>query len=144
MKSGSICWSVPGGKNIDMSNINKVILLGNLTRAPEVVFTAGGTAFADLSLAVNDRWKDGTGTMREETTFVECRAWGKQAESAGRMLLKGQPVLIEGKLKQERWEDKTTGKQRSKTLVKVEHWQFVGRKPEGARGPEQEKEGDPW
>jgi single-strand DNA-binding protein len=128
-----------------MSNINKVILLGNLTRVPEVAFTNGGTAFVDLGLAVNDRWKGRDGEMKEETCFVECRAWGKQAESAGRMLVKGQQVLIEGKLKQERWEDKTTGKQRSKTLVVVEHWQFVGRKPEGARGAaEQEKEGDPW
>lgn len=128
-----------------MSSINKVILVGNLTREPVVDFTPAGSAFVDLGLAVNDRWRDRDGNEREETTFIDCRAWGRQAENAGKMLVKGQQVLIEGKLKQERWEDKTTGKARSKTLVVVSQWQFLGRRPDGApKGCKDEQEGDPW
>jgi len=107
-----------------MSTINKVILLGNITRPLELHYTPKGTAACDLGLALNRRWRTDSGEQKEATTFVECRLWGKSAETAAQHLTKGAAVLIEGRLEQDTWLDKTTQKPRSKTLVIVEAWQF--------------------
>ena len=115
-----------------MASFNKVILVGNLTRDPEVKYTSGGTAVTDIGLAVNRYWFDKqTNEKKEETTFVDVTLWGRQAELAGEYLSKGRPVLIEGRLQLDTWDDKTTGQKRSKLRVVGETMQFLGGKPEG-------------
>lgn len=108
-----------------MSNFNKVILMGNLTRDVELR-AAGSSSVANIGLAVNRRWKSADGDQREETTFVDCEAWGKTAEVMSQYLAKGRAVLIEGRLKLDQWEDKESGQKRSKLKVAVESFQFVG------------------
>lgn len=118
-----------------MANFNKVILLGNLTRDPEVRYTPKGTAVAEVGLAIN-RFipaSDG-GEKREETTFVDVTLWGRTAEIAGEYLKKGRPVLIEGRLQLDTWDDKTSGQKRSKLKVVGESMQLLGGKPGGGGG----------
>ncbi len=117
-----------------MSNFNKVILVGNLTRDPEVRFLDSGTAVASFGLAINRKYKQGD-QQKEEVSFFDCEAWGKTAEICGEYLAKGRPVLIEGRLKQDRWEEEGGGK-RSKIKVVIENVQFLGggEKKEGAQG----------
>ncbi|SVD31348.1 uncharacterized protein METZ01_LOCUS384202 [marine metagenome] len=114
-----------------MPNYNKVILMGNLTRDPEVRYTSGGTAIAKLGLAVNRRWKNKEGQMQEETTFVDVDAFGRQAETIGQYLKKGRPVMVEGRLKLDQWDDKQTGQKRSKLGVVLENFQFLDSRGEG-------------
>lgn len=112
-----------------MASFNKVILLGNLTRDPEVKYTSGGTAVCELSLAINHTWKDSkTNEKREEVTFVEVTFFGRTAEVAGEYLQKGNPAMIEGRLKLERWHDRETGKPRQKMIVIGEGLQLLGSK----------------
>jgi single-strand DNA-binding protein len=116
-----------------MASFNKVIVLGNLTRDPEVRYTTGGTAVCEITLAVNHKWRDNkSNQMREEVTFVDVELWGRVAEIAGEYLGKGRPALIEGRLKQEKWTDKETGKQRSKMKVVGETLQLLGSSQAGA------------
>lgn len=103
--------------------------MGNLTRDPEVKFTPKGTAVADLGIAINRVYMAGD-EKREETTFVDVELWGKTAELAGEYLKKGSPIFIQGRLKLETWDDKTTGQKRSKMKVVGESMQFLGGKPE--------------
>jgi single-strand DNA-binding protein len=118
-----------------MASFNRVILLGNLTRDPQVRYTPGGTAVAEIGLAVNRTWFDQkTNSRREETTFVDVTLWGRQAEVAGEYLAKGRPVLIEGRLQLDTWEDKDSGQKRSKLRVVCENMQMVGARGEGGRG----------
>jgi single-strand DNA-binding protein len=117
-----------------MPNYNKVILMGNLTRDPEVRYTSGGTAIAKLGLAVNRRWKNQEGQMQEETTFVDVDAFGRQAETIGQYLKKGRPVMVEGRLKLDQWDDKQTGQKRSKLGVVLENFQFLDSRGEGGGG----------
>lgn len=115
-----------------MASFNKVILLGNLTRDPEVRYTTGGTAVCEITLAVNHKWRDTkSNQMREEVTFVDVELWGRVAEIAGEYLGKGKPALIEGRLKQEKWTDKETGKPRSKMKVVGETLQLLGGRDAG-------------
>ena len=121
--------------------INRVILAGNLTRDPEGRRLATGTAVCKLGLAINRRFKDSkTGEFRDETTFVDVETWGRQAETCNEYLRKGAPVLIEGRLRTDQWEDRESGQRRSKLLVVAERVQFLsgpaGRGPagEGATG----------
>lgn len=115
-----------------MASFNKVILLGNLTRDPEVRYTTGGTAVCEITLAVNHKWRDTKSKqMREEVTFVDVELWGRVAEIAGEYLGKGKPALIEGRLKQEKWTDKETGKPRSKMKVVGETLQLLGGRDAG-------------
>ena len=101
-----------------MASFNKVILVGNLTRDPEVRYTSGGTAVTDVGLAVNRVWTDRSSNERkEETTFIDVTLWGRTAEIAGEYLSKGRPCLIEGRLQLDQWEDKETGQKRSKLKV---------------------------
>ena len=117
-----------------MASYNKVILVGNLTRDPEMRYTPKGTAVVKLGLAVNRRWTTETGETREEVTFVDIDAFGKQAETLAQYMKKGSPILIEGRLRQDTWDDKQTGQKRSKLLVVCENFKFVGA-PAGSRDP---------
>jgi single-strand DNA-binding protein len=108
-----------------MANFNKVILAGNLTRDPEMRFTPKGTGIARFGLAVNRRWKSETGETKEEVTFVDVEAWGKQAETISQYLKKGRPILMEGRLKLDEWEDKNTHQKVSKLRVVLESFSFL-------------------
>jgi single-strand DNA-binding protein len=112
-------------------SFNKVLLMGNLTRDIELRHTSGNNAVAQIGLAVNRRWKTPEGEQREETTFVDCEAWGKTGEMMKQFFTKGRPVLIEGRLKQDTWQDKESGANRSKLKVVVENFHFVDSKPGG-------------
>ena len=109
-----------------MPSLNKVILMGNLTRDPEIKHTASGTAVGDISLAVNRVTKDENGEKREEVTFIDVTLWGRIAELAGQYLAKGRLVLIEGRLHLDQWQDKETGANRSKLKVVATNVQFLG------------------
>lgn len=111
-----------------MPNWNKVQLMGHLTRDIEVRNTQGGTAVANLGLAVNHKWKDKSGEKREEVSFFDCEAWGATAETLAKYLGKGDPVFIDGRLKQDTWE--ADGQKRSKIKVVIESFQFIGGKRE--------------
>jgi single-strand DNA-binding protein len=108
-----------------MANFNKVILAGNLTRDPELRYTPKGTAVARIGLAINRTWKSETGEMKEEVTFVDVDAFGRTAENIGQYFKKGRPILIEGRLRYETWEDKQTNQKRSKLGVVLENFQFM-------------------
>jgi len=108
-----------------MANLNKVMLIGNLTRDPELKYTPGNQAVCEVGLAVNRKYRTKDGEDREETTFVDCEAWGKQAEVIKQYMTKGKPLFIEGRLKLDTWEDKDGGK-RSKMRVVIENFQFLG------------------
>jgi single-strand DNA-binding protein len=108
-----------------MANFNRVILMGNLTRDPELRYTPKGTAIARLGLAVNRRWKSETGEMKEEVTFVDVDAFGKTAETIAQYMKKGRPILMEGRLRYETWDDKQTNQKRSKLGVVLESFSFV-------------------
>ncbi len=116
-----------------MASFNKVILIGNLTRDPELKYTPKGTAVAKIGLAVNRSWKSETGESREEVTFIDVDAFGRQAEIIGQYLKKGRPLMVEGRLRLDQWDDKTTGQKRSRLGVVLESFQFLdsGRGGEG-------------
>jgi single-strand DNA-binding protein len=115
-----------------MASFNRVILMGNLTRDPQVRYTPGGTAVTDIGLAVNRTWFDKTTQQkREDVTFVDVTLWGRQAEVAGEYLSKGRGVLIEGRLQLDQWDDKETGQKRSKLKVVCENMTMVGGRPSG-------------
>jgi single-strand DNA-binding protein len=109
-----------------MPNLNKVMLIGNLTRDPEVKYTPKGSAIADIALAINRNYTTDQGEKREETTFVDVVLYGRLAEIAGEYLRKGRPAYIEGRLKLDTWDDKQTGQKRSKMRVVGESLQLLG------------------
>jgi single-strand DNA-binding protein len=109
-----------------MPALNKVILLGNLTRDPELRHTPQGTAMCSFGLAVNHRYALASGAAREETCFVDIDVWGRQAQSCSSYLRKGAPALIDGRLRLDQWDDKETGKRRSRLRVLADRVQFVG------------------
>jgi len=109
-----------------MANFNKVLLMGNLTRDPEVRYTPKGTAIATIGLAVNRTWSNDAGEKKEEVTFVDVDVWGKQAETIGQYMSKGRPIFIEGRLKLDQWDDKESGQKRSKLKIVCEGFQFIG------------------
>ncbi len=115
-----------------MANVNKVILIGNLTRDPEVRHTPKGTAVGDIALAINRAYTADNGEKREETTYVDVTLWGRTAEIAQQYLRKGRPVYIEGRLQMDSWEDKATGQKRSKLKVVAEALQLLGGRGEEA------------
>jgi single-strand DNA-binding protein len=116
-----------------MASYNKVFLLGNLTRDPEVRYTPKGSAVADLGIAVNRQYTLDNGEKREEVTFVDVTFWGRTAEVAGEYLKKGRSVFIEGRLQLDTWDDKQSGQKRSKLKVIGEMMQMLGGRP-GAGG----------
>jgi single-strand DNA-binding protein len=117
-----------------VADLNRVILAGNLTRDPEVRYTASGLAVAELGVAVNDRYKNKAGEWVETPCFVDVVVWGRQAETSGEYLGKGAPVLIEGRLQLDQWES-AQGEKRSKLRVRAERVQFLG-------GPRRVEPGD--
>ena len=116
-----------------MADLNRVFLIGNLTRDPEVRYTPKGTAVGDLSLAVNTSIRGQDGQVKEETCFIEVVAWGRQAETAKEYLGRGSPVFVEGRLQFDQWESKE-GEKRNRIRVRAERIQFLGR-GKGAGGP---------
>jgi len=109
-----------------MANLNKVMLIGNLTRDPELRVTPKGTAICQFSLAVNRKYKGADGNDAEEVVFVDLEAWGKTGETIAKYCTKGKPLFVEGRLKLDQWEDKTTKEKRSRMKVVVEQFQFLG------------------
>jgi single-strand DNA-binding protein len=115
-----------------MASFNRVILMGNLTRDPQVKYIPSGTAVAELGLAVNRTWYDkNTNQKKEDVTFVDVTLWGRTAEIAGEYLSKGRAVLIEGRLQMDTWQDKETGQNRSKLKVVAENMTMVGGRNDG-------------
>jgi single-strand DNA-binding protein len=119
-----------------MASFNKVILLGNLTRDPEVRYTPKGSAVCDLGLAVNRQYTLDSGEKREEVTFVDVVLWARLAEIAGEYLKKGRPVFIEGRLQLDTWDDKQSGQKRTKLRVVGETMQLLGSRPAGTATPD--------
>jgi single-strand DNA-binding protein len=116
-----------------MANFNRVFLMGNLTKDVDLRSTAGNQSVATVRLAVNRRYRTKDNEEREETTYVDCEAWGRQAEVMKQYLSKGRPVFIEGRLKLDEWEDQQ-GQKRSKLYVVVENFQFIGGPGSGGGG----------
>jgi single-strand DNA-binding protein len=114
-----------------MASFNKVILIGNLTRDVELKHLPKGTAVCNLSLAVNRRWKNEAGEEKEDVYFAECKAFGKQAETLAQYVKKGHPLMVEGRLTREEWDDKKTGDKRSTTRIMIETFQFLKGRDEG-------------
>jgi single-strand DNA-binding protein len=110
-----------------MAYLNKVFLIGNLTRDPELRVTPKGTAICQFGLAVNRQYKDESGATRDETAFIDIEAWGKQGELCSKYLQKGSLSFIEGRLRFDSWEDKTSGQKRNKLKVVLENVQFLSR-----------------
>jgi len=125
-----------------MASYNKVFLLGNLTRDPEVRYTPKGSAVADLGIAVNRQYTLDNGEKREEVTFVDVTLWGRQAEVAGEYLKKGRSVFIEGRLQLDTWDDKQSGQKRSKLKVIGEMMQMLGGRPGAGGGGSEEGGGE--
>ena len=119
-----------------MASFNKVILVGNLTRDPELRYTPKGTAIAKVGLAVNRVWRNEAGETKEEVTFVDIDVFGRTAENVGQYMRKGRPILIEGRLRLDQWDDKQTGQKRSKLGVVAETVQFLGSPTGGNAGGE--------
>ena len=114
-----------------MANLNKVLLLGNVTRDPEVRYTPKGSAVCDLGIAVNRAYTTDSGEKREEVTFVDVTLWGRTAEVASEYLKKGRPVFIEGRLQMDSWDDKQTGQKRTRLRVVAENMQLLGGRSAG-------------
>jgi len=125
-----------------MASFNKVILLGNLTRDPEVRYTPKGSAVCDLGLAVNRQYTLDSGEKREEVTYVDVVLWARLAEIAGEYLKKGRPVFIEGRLQLDTWDDKQSGQKRSKLRVIGETMQLLGSRPPGTGAASESSEQD--
>lgn len=123
-----------------MASMNKVFLLGNLTRDPELRYTPGGAAVCEFGIAVNRKFTVNN-QEREETCFVDIVVWGKQAETTSRYLGKGAPALIEGRLQLDQWEDKDSGSKRSRLRVVAERVQFMSRGGGAGRDEEQRESG---
>lgn len=118
-----------------MASFNRVILMGNLTRDPQVRYVPSGTAVTELGLAINRSWFDKQSQQRkEETTFVDVTLWGRQAEIAGEYLSKGRSVMIEGRLQLDTWDDRESGQKRSKLKVVCENMTMIGGRNEGGGG----------
>ena len=109
-------------------NYNRTIIAGNLTKDPELRQTANGTSVCTFSVAMNEHQKDGTNRV----SFVECQAFSKSAENIAKYFKKGQQIIVEGRLQQQTWKDKKTNENRSKLIVLLEHWEFVGSKNDNA------------
>ena len=124
-----------------MASLNKVMLIGNVTRDPELKYTPKGSAVTDLGLAVNRSYTNqATGEKVEETTFVDVELWGRLAEIAGEYAKKGRPVFIEGRLRMDSWEDKQSGQKRSRLKVTAEGLQLLGGRTGGSSGGNPDEE----
>lgn len=117
-----------------MANLNKVMIIGNVTRDPEIKYTPKGSAVVDIGIAVNRTFTPEGGERREETTYIDVTLWGRTAETAAEYCKKGRSVYVEGRLQLDSWEDKTSGQKRSKLRVVGENYQLLDRRPGGAAG----------
>lgn len=123
-----------------MANLNKVMLIGKLTRDPELRYIPSGASIAEFGIAVNRTWKDKSGNKQDEVTFVDVTAWGRHAELANQYLAKGRSVFIDGRLKLDQWTTQD-GQKRSKISVVIENMQFLDKgNQQGGNG----KQADPW
>ena len=118
-----------------MPALNIVHLIGNLTRNPELRVTSAGTSICQFGIAINRKFKDGTGAEREEVLFLDCEAWGKAGDVIAQYVTKGRPLYVGGRLKLDQWEDKTTHEKKSKIKVVVENFQFLGNLHDAAQKP---------
>ena len=118
-----------------MAYLNKVFIIGNLTRDPELRVTPKGTPICQFSIAVNRQFKDESGATRDETTFIDVEAWGKQGELVSKYLSKGSLAMVEGRLKLDQWEDKQSGQKRSKLKVVLDNVQFLSSRGGAAAAP---------
>ncbi len=109
-----------------MPSLNKVMLIGNVTRDPEVRTLPKGTAVCQFGLAINRKFKTDAGETKEEVLFADVEAWGKQAETIAKYVTKGRPLYVEGRLRLDQWEDKTTKEKRSRMKIVLEQFQFIG------------------
>jgi len=125
-----------------MATFNKIVLIGNLTRDPEIKFTQKGTAICKIGLAVNRAWTNDAGEKKEEVLFVDVDTFGRTAENVGQYMKKGSPILIEGRLKMDTWNDKTSGEKKSKLGVVAENVQFLGGGQKDASGQEKRASGE--
>lgn len=123
-----------------MPNLNKVLLMGNLTRDPELRVTPRGTPICQFSLAINRDWKTESGEKQTEVIYVDVEAWGKQGETIAKYLAKGKPLYVEGRLKLDQWEDKNTKEKRSRMKVVLEQFQFLGSRSDSA--PQEQPQSD--
>jgi single-strand DNA-binding protein len=127
-----------------MPSYNRVVLMGNLTRDVEVRYIGSGTACTEIGIAVSRQWFDKQANQKkEETTFVDVTLWGRTAEIAGEYLAKGRPVLIEGRLQLDQWDDKTSGQKRSKLKVVGESMQLIGSRDSGQQGSQTQRQSKP-
>lgn len=118
-----------------MPNLNKVLLMGNLTRDVEMRVLPKGTPVGQFAMAINRKFKTESGDQREEVLFVDCEAWGKTAETLAKYVGKGAPLYVEGRLRLDQWEDKTTKEKKSRMKVVVEQFQFLGSKEGASAAP---------
>ncbi len=121
-----------------MASLNKIYLMGNLTRDPELRHTPSGTAVCKMGLAVNRRFTTAQGEPRDETCYVDIEAWGRTAEQCSQYLRKGSSAFVEGRLRMDQWEDKATGQKRSRLLVHAENVQFIGGGARAAGGEDRQ------
>jgi single-strand DNA-binding protein len=124
-----------------MPNLNKVMLMGNLTRDPEIKYTPKGTAIANFGMAINRNYSTEGGEKREEVTFIDIEAFGRTAEIIGEYFKKGRPIFIEGRLKLDTWDDKQTGQKKSKLRVVADSFEFLGSREGGPGGGGESGEG---
>ena len=123
-----------------MANLNKVFLMGNLTRDPELRYTPSGMAVASFGMAMNRKWKSQDGQQKEDVCFVDVEAWARTAEVISEYCKKGSPLFVEGRLRLNTWEGRD-GQKRSKLRVVVDNFQFIGA-PAGRRGPDADSQAD--
>lgn len=123
-----------------MPALNKVLLMGHLTRDPELRVTPKGTPICQFGLAINRTYKTDSGEAREDVLFVDIEAWGRAGETLAKYMTKGRPIFIEGRLKLDQWEDKNTKEKRSRMKVVCESFQFLGDKGGNAEGVDQTRE----
>lgn len=124
------------------SSLNKVMLMGNITRDIELRHTGSNKAVATIGLAMNHKWKTPEGEQKEEVVFVDCDAWGKTAELIAQFFAKGRPILIEGRLKLDTWQDKTTNENRTKLKVVIDNFYFVDSKAKDDAAPDEATTGE--
>ena len=126
-----------------MPSYNKVLLMGHLTKDPEMLYTPGGTAVATFTVACNRKWKGNDNEIKEDVEFIDCKAFSGTAETIANHLSKGNPIFVEGRYSTERWEDKNTGEKKSRVRIVVEKFQFIGQSPKG-EGKTQDNESIPY
>lgn len=126
-----------------MPNLNKVLIMGTLTRDPELKYTPKGTAIVELGMAINRTYTTDNGEKREEVVFVDITFWGKTAEVIGEYCKKGKPLFVEGRLQLDTWDDKESGKKRSKLKIVGDNFQFLGGKSESSDTKEERPQKQP-